>query len=374
MKKRICLYLFSLTTFLMIASACASSGPGNAPQPENIQLPKGFSLSVYADDLPSARSLALGDQGTLFVGSRKKGKVYAVVDTDGDNKADESYVIAKNLNTPSGIAFRDGALYVAEINKITRYDNIEAHLSNPPEPVIIRDDLPTDRHHGWKYIAFGPDGKLYVPVGAPCNVCDKEEEDPRYASICRMNPDGSDFEVYAHGIRNTVGFTWHPDTDELWFTDNGRDWMGDDLPPDELNRAPEKGMHFGFPFCHGGQYPDDEFTSRSCKDFTPPVQPLDPHVAALGVKFYKGKQFPKEYRGDVFIAEHGSWNRSTPIGYRIMRVKLEGNKAVKYEVFADGFRQGDEVKGRPVDLLEMPDGSLLVSDDYSGKVWRIAYN
>lgn len=358
--------LLSLTTFVQAAEPDLRAS-------SRIQLPKGFKISLYANGLPSARSMALGDKGTLFVGSRKKGNVYAVVDIDGDYKADKKYLIAKNLNTPSGIAFREGSLYVAEINRVIRYDNIESLLDTPPEPVVIRDDLPKDRHHGWKYIAFGPDDKLYIPVGGPCNVCDNESDDPRYASICRMNADGSEFEVFAHGVRNSVGFTWHPETEELWFTDNGRDMLGDDIPPDELNNAPKAGMHFGFPFCHGGDIPDPDFDYRPCSEFTPPAQKLGPHVASLGVKFYTGTQFPEKYRNNLFIAEHGSWNRTDPIGYRITRVVLEDNKAVSYSVFAGPFRKEDEVSGRPVDLLVMPDGSMLVSDDYGGKIFRISY-
>ena len=363
--------LLAITLLLLLITGCSpvKSQAGRTAA----SLPDGFTIAVYADDLPSARSLALGTNGTLFVGSRRSDKVYAVVDEDGDYKADKKYLIAKGLKTPSGIAFKDGSLYIAEISRITRYNDIENHLDTPPDPVVIRDDLPKDRHHGWKYIAFGPDGKLYIPIGAPCNVCERTD-DERYASMCRMDADGQNFEVYAKGIRNSVGFTWHPETDELWFTDNGRDWLGDDLPPDELNRAPEKGMHFGFPYCHGGTIPDPELAKgKKCEEFTPPVQPLGPHVAALGVKFYTGTQFPKKYQGDIFIAEHGSWNRSEPIGYRIMRVKLDGNKAVKYEVFMDGWHNGDKPSGRPVDLLVMPDGSMLVSDDYGDKVWRISY-
>ncbi|MGB5137920.1 MAG: PQQ-dependent sugar dehydrogenase, partial [Candidatus Zixiibacteriota bacterium] len=260
-----------------------------------------------------------------------------------------------------------------EIDRVLRYDNIEANLTNPPEPVVVSAGFPSDGHHGWKFIRFGPDGKLYVPVGAPCNVC--EREDPRYASIMRMNPDGSELEVFASGIRNTVGFDWHPQTQKLWFTDNGRDMLGDNIPPDELNYAPNAGMHFGFPYCHAGTILDpDHGDGKSCNDYTPPVQSLGPHVAALGMRFYTGSMFPHEYQNRIFIAEHGSWNRSTPIGYRVMTVKLDGDKSAGYEVFAEGWLTATSPTGRPVDIEQLADGSLLVSDDHGGKIYRITYS
>lgn len=337
-----------------------------------IELPEGFAVELWAGDVPNARSMTMGDEGTLFVGTRGGDEVYALVDTTGDGRPDERFVVDSGLNTPNGVAFRDGSLYVAEISRILRYDEIESRLENPPDPVVVTDEFPDDRHHGWKYIAFAPDGKLYVPVGAPCNVC--LEDDPVYSSITRMNPDGTDLEVFAEGVRNTVGFAWHPDTDELWFTDNGRDLMGDDVPPDELNRAPEAGMHFGFPFCHGEDIADPKFgETRPCSRFEPPVRNLGPHVAALGMIFYTGEMFPDAYRGNILIAEHGSWNRSTPIGYRVMLVRLDGNRATTYEPFATGWLQDEDAWGRPVDLLQMKDGSVLVSDDFAGAIYRITY-
>jgi glucose/arabinose dehydrogenase len=272
------------------------------------------------------------------------------------------------------VAFREGALYVAEISRVLRFDGIEDRLESPPAPVVVYDTYPTETHHGWKYIAFGPDGWLYVPVGAPCNICDERANDPRFASLTRVRPDGTGLEVFAHGIRNTVGFTWHPETKALWFTDNGRDMLGDDSPPDELNVATRPGMDFGYPYCHGGEIADPEFgTTRPCRDFAPPARNLGPHVAALGLKFYTGQMFPAAYRGHLFIAEHGSWNRSTPIGYRVMLVKLDGDKVVSYEPFAHGWLQGKEAWGRPVDVFVMPDGALLVSDDKAGVIYRITY-
>ena len=330
---------------------------------ERIQLPAGFRIEVFAD-VPGARSLALGAKGTLLVGNRSGGSVYAVA--PGGKVAR----IADGLYMPNGVAFRNGALYVAEVNRISRYDGIEERLAPPPSPVVVYDKLPKDPHHGWKFIRFGPDGRLYVPVGAPCNVCDREG----YAVIGHLDVSQNAFEIYARGVRNSVGFDWHPVTRELWFTDNGRDWLGDDLPADELNRAPRAGMHFGFPHCHQGDAPDPEFgRSRKCSEFEPPARKLGPHVAALGMRFYTGTMFPAEYRNQIFIAEHGSWNRSRKIGYRVSLVRLEGSKVVSYEPFAQGWLQGESAWGRPVDLEVMPDGALLVSDDHAGVVYRISY-
>ena len=353
-------------------SSCSSARGRQGVHLNEIRLPPGFEISVYADNVENARSMTRGEKGTLFVGSRSAGKVYGIVDQNGDNRADQVYTLARGLNMPNGVAFRNGALYVAEVNRVLRYDNIESRLANPPKPVVVRDDFPTDQHHGWKFIKFGPDDMLYVPVGAPCNIC--EPSDKRYASIMRMNPDGTGLTIFANGVRNSVGFDWHPDTEELWFTDNGRDWLGDDQPPDELNRAPRQRLHFGFPYCHGGDIPDPEFgTKKECGEFVPPVMRLGPHVAALGMRFYRGDMFPDEYRGQIFIAEHGSWNRSVPIGYRITLVRLQGNGALTYEVFAEGWLKKGRAWGRPVDVQVMPDGAVLVSDDRAGVIYRISY-
>ena len=364
-----------IPTTLLIWSIAVFSLPAisDAALPlHEIELPSGFEISVYAENVPGARSMSLSPNGTLFVGTRGVGKVYAVLDGDEDNRADEVVTVAQGLNSPNGVAFRDGALYVAQISRVLRYDNIEASLHNPPAPVVVNDSFPTDRHHGWKFIRFGPDGLLYVPVGAPCNVC--ERDDGRYGSILRMKPDGTDLEVFAHGVRNSVGFDWHPETQALWFTDNGRDMMGDNKPPDELNHAPEKGLHFGFPYCHGGEILDPAFgQQRRCDEFTQPAMKLGPHVASLGMRFYTGSMFGEEYRDQIFIAEHGSWNRTVPIGYRVTLVRLEDNKAVSYEVFAKGWLRADgQAWGRPVDVLVMPDGALLVSDDRAGAIYRIS--
>ena len=338
---------------------------------EQLRLPEGFAVDFYATGVDDARSMVLGDRGTLFVGTRKAGKVYALRDSDGDNKVDQRYIIAEGLRMPNGVAFRDGALYLAENHRILRYDDIESRLDNPPAPVVLA-KLPNSPHHGWRYLRFGPDGYLYFAVGAPCNVCNE----PGFAVIERMRPDGSGREIYAEGIRNSVGFDWDPATGDLWFTDNGRDWLGDDLPPDELNLASRKGQHFGFPFCHAGTIADPEYgDKRPCNEFEPPAKPLGPHVAALGVRFYTGDQFPEPYKGQIFIAEHGSWNRSTPIGYRISLVRLENNRVISYQPFIEGWLgENGSVSGRPVDLLIMPDGSLLVSDDKAGAIYRVSHS
>lgn len=354
---------------LLVLSSCSQAQQDDLSL---IKLPPGFKIEIFADNVKGARSLARGDNGTIFVGSRNAGNVYAIVDENKDNKADKVYTIASGLNSPNGVALKDGNLYVAEISQVIRFDNIESKLANPPKPVVVNSSFPTDGHHGWKFIRFGPDGKLYVPVGAPCNIC--ESEDDRYASIMRMNADGSNLEVFAHGVRNTVGFDWHPTTKELWFTDNGRDWFGENKPADELNHAPNKGMHFGYPYCHQGDLADPKYgTGRSCDEFTPPAQKLGPHVASLGMRFYTGSMFPAEYKNQIFIAEHGSWNRISPLGYRITLVKLDGNKSLGYEVFAEGWLQKSGKIGRPVDVMQMPDGSLLVSDDYADRIYRISY-
>jgi glucose/arabinose dehydrogenase len=338
-----------------------------------IKLPAGFKIDVYAE-VENARSMALSPSGTIFVGNRNGDKVYAIKDTDGDFKADKKWELASGLNMPNGVAFKDGDLYIAEVSKISRLQGIESKLANPGKPVTVYDKYPTETHHGWKYIAFGPDGKLYVPVGAPCNIC--ESKDPQYASITRMNADGTGVEVFASGVRNTVGFTWHPQTKDIWFTDNGRDMLGDDTPPCELNVATKPGQHFGYPYCHGGNITDPEFGSKKpCADFVKPAQNLGAHVAPLGLKFYGGNQFPAAYQGSLFIAEHGSWNRSKKSGYQISLVKVNGGKASSYETFASGWLDpsSQKVWGRPVDVVILPDGSMLVSDDQADVIYRISY-
>jgi glucose/arabinose dehydrogenase len=362
--------ILTLSVLFIISVSCVTNN-GQITEDE-ILLPPGFKIETFAD-VPNARSMAFCENGILFVGNRSSDKVYAVIDSNNDFTADEVIVVASGLKMPNGVAIKEGDLYVAEVNRILKFEDIENTFRNSPAPEIVRDDLPSETHHGWKFIRFGPDGKLYVPVGAPCNIC--LESDKRFASITRMNPDGSDHEVFAYGVRNTVGFDWHPITNKLWFTDNGRDMLGDDIPPDELNNAPAIGLHFGFPFWHGKNIPDPEFgEGHTASEFTLPVHELGPHVASLGMRFYHGDMFPAEYKNQIFIAEHGSWNRSEKIGYRITLVRLQDNAAFSYEVFASGWLTGDYVSGRPVDIQQMPDGSLLVSDDFAGKIYRISYS
>jgi glucose/arabinose dehydrogenase len=347
------------------------------PQLDKLTLPAGFSIAVYASGVQGARSMALASDGTLFVGTRGN-RIYALPDKNQDFKADSVIELATGLRTPNGLAFRDGTLFVAELNRIVRFDNVLAAVNAGSgaglAPKVVLDNLPSEQMHGWKYLAFGPDGYLYYQIGAPCNVCDRGQP---FATIWRVKPDGTGNELFASGVRNSVGMAWHPETKELWFTENGRDMLGDERPNDELNRAPKAGLHFGYPYCHEGTIPDPDFgAGKSCSDYEAPAQRLGPHVAALGLKFYTGRMFPAEYKNRLFIVNHGSWNRTAqagPIGYRIMTATVESGRVTKYDVFAQGFLQGRQAWGRPVDLLEMPDGSLLLSDDAAGSIYRITY-
>lgn len=371
------LYLISAIIF----AACSASQPEEKSSTEEtekpeiqldqITLPDGFEISIYADDLPNARSMCLSPEGTIFVGTRNKGDVYAIRDTDGDFKADQKWILATGLNMPNGVAVKNGDLYVAEVNRILRFPNIESNLDQPGEPEIVYDQYPTKTHHGWKYIAFGPDGMLYVPVGAPCNIC--ESEDEIFATITRIDVDDPNPEIVARGVRNTVGFNWHPETKELWFTDNGGDWLGDDMPACELNHVAVNNTHYGYPYCHQGDFLDPKLgRGQSCSDYQAPAMKLGPHVAPLGMEFAKGTVFSKDFSDHIIIAEHGSWNRTKPLGYRLTSVKLENGQAVNYEVFAEGWLQNGRAWGRPVDLEYLPDGSMLVSDDYADVIYRIS--
>ncbi len=355
--------------FVMIAlvggwmSACSAQSSDLS----YVNLPDGFAIEVYAE-VPAARTLVAGADGVIFVSTRRDDKIYAIVPNDEGGR--DVVTLDDGLDMPNGIEYKDGDLYVAELSRVLRYADIDDRLRDMPEPEVLDIELNGERHHGWREIAFGPDGLLYISLGAPCNVCDREG----FSQIVRMNPDGSGRETYAVGVRNSVGFTWDPATDELWFTDNGRDMLGDDLPPDELNHAPAAGMHFGFPYCHGGLHLDPQFgDGKTCDDYTPPTQRLGPHVASLGLDFYDGTEFPTTYQGQIFIAEHGSWNRSEKIGYRVTTVQVEAGEAVAYEVFADGWLDGTTVKGRPVDILVLEDGSMLISDDQADRVYRVTY-
>lgn len=367
--------LFLFTANYSIAqdgSVAALSAKSTSLPLDKIKLPPGFTISVYAE-VEAARSMVMSSTGTLFVGTMRAGKVYAVKDLDGDYKADKKWTIATGLNNPNGVAVKNNALYVAEISKVTKFSDIEKKLADPGKGEVIYDKFPTEWPHGWKYIAFGPDGKLYVPVGAPFNIGMPDE---KHAAIFRMNDDGTGIEKFAEGVRNTVGITWHPVTKELWFTDNGRDQMGDDVPFCELNTAPKAGMHFGYPYFHSGTVKDPEFGgNHEASEFTPPAQNLGAHVAPLGLKFYAGGMFPAEYKHQIFIAEHGSWNRSKKNGYRVSLVNMKNGKASGYDVFASGWldESAQTAWGRPVDVLVLEDGSMLVSDDVAGVIYRISY-
>ena len=354
----------------------APNPPGLTAKPvseillNRITLPPGFSISLWADGIPNARSIATGSQGTVFIGTRLVGSVYAVVDRGGKR---EVKIIAKGLTSPNGVVFRNGALYVAEISRILRFDNIEARLDNPPAPVVVFDRLPKDGTHGWKYMRLGPDGWLYFNIGAPCNACIVPDT---HGQIARLNPDTGAFEMVARGVRNSVGMDFHPVSRELWFTNNGRDWIGDDLPADTLHRVSAAGMHFGFPFCHQGDVVDPEFgKGRTCAEFDKPALALGPHLGSLGMTFYTGGMFPPEFRNRIIVANHGSWNRSQKNGYNLVQVTLDASgKVMKQEPFATGWLQGESYWGRPADVHVMPDGALLVSDDTAGALYRITYS
>src|SRR4051812_5020966 len=376
-------FLLALGTGVLAASIVTASSQQAASPLASLVLPAGFHADVFADGVENAREMALAPGGTVFVGSRSAGKLHAVVDSNGDHKADKVMLIASGLDQPNGVAMGNGALYVATASKLLRFDDIEKHLDAPPAPVTIREDLPNPKTgHSWKFIAFGPDDLLYMSVGAPCNVCTSP---PMVSAILRMKPDGSDVAVFAEGVRNSVGFDWQPATHELWFTDNGRDLLGDDVPNDELNVAWKAGLHFGFPYCHQGDVADPQFgAERACSTTEPPVLKLGAHVAALGFTFYTGTMFPASYKNAAIIAEHGSWNRSTPIGYRVMVARTDGRKVTGYEPLVDGFLPGVTAGspggrgagaaaiGRPVDVLQMPDGSILISDDTGNRLIRVS--
>lgn len=360
-----------LAGLAMLSGAC-----GSAPHPvdlSGIKLPPGFNISVYSEQVPGARSMTLGEDGTVYVGTLGEGKVYALRDMDGDGRAERVNTVAAGLNAPNGVAWLAGDLYIAEVSRISKISSIKTRLDPSSSPSVVFDGYPRDRAHGWKYLRVGPDGKLYTAVGAPCNVCRPEKD--IYATLTRLDPDGKHMEIYARGLRNSVGFDWHPATGELWLTDNGRDWLGDDRPPDELNHAPKPGLNFGFPHCFGKDIADPKFGDEApCSRFTPPAWSFPAHVAALGLGFYTGTAFPEAYRQQLFVAQHGSWNRSQPQGYRVVLVRFEGGLPVAEAPFAEGWLRPDgTVTGRPVDVLNMPDGALLVSDDMAGAVYRIVY-
>jgi len=373
---------FGLLSFCFVLLGLPSNVTlADSLQLNKLRLPPGFKIELLTNAVPNARQMALGryadGQGVLYVGSMTAGNVYAV--ELKQDRAATVHIIASGLTKPVGVAYRGGQLYVSAISRILRLDGIDDRLTNSPQPIVVTDRFPDEAHHGWKFIAFGPDGWLYVPVGAPCNICNPDE---RFAIIQRMKPDGSAMEILARGVRNSVGFDWSPVDSSLWFTDNGRDMLGDDTPSDELNHVVKLGQHFGYPYCHQGDTPDPVFgTKRKCEEFVAPVVKLGAHVASLGMRFYTGKQFPDAYRNNVFIAEHGSWNRSKKVGYRIVRVVLDNQgRAVRHEPFISGWLQKDVttgnelVWGRPADVLVMPDGSMLISDDLAGAIYRVKYS
>ena len=353
-----------------VAQPPAPKAPGEIPI-SKIKVPQGFKVELWAHGIANARVMTWGDKGTLFVSSRVAGNVYAVTDQGGQRTVK---VIAKGLNLPNGIAFKDGTLYIAEIHRITKIDGVEGKLGSADltgEMKVVYDTLPKDAPHGWKYLAFGPDGKLYFNIGAPCNICIPPDT---HANISRINPDGSGFEYFALGVRNSVGFDWHPATKELYFATHARDWMGEDVPNDRLDVAPKKGLHFGFPYCHQGDIPDPQFHSgRSCSEFAPPLLKTGPHVGGNGVMFYTGSQFPAEFKNRMFLAQRGAWNRTQKTGYKVMMVTLRTGDVPRYETFAEGWLENNQPWGRPNYTVHMKDGSILLSDDYAGAIYRISY-
>ena len=338
---------------------------------DRLRVPAGFRVELWAHGMPGVRMMARGDKGTIYAGTRQIGRVYEIKDRGGQR---ESRILAQGLTQPNGVAFRDGALYLAVIDKMYRYDGIEDNPNVKPVDLTASFKLPADLAHGWKFIAFGPDKKLYVPVGAPCNICEVSEQ---HANIRRYNPDGSGMEIVARGVRNTVGFDFHPKTGELWFTDNGRDWMGDNGPEDELNRVGRIGENFGYPYCHANGIPDRDFPKAdACKDVTMPVTLMGPHAGALGMRFYTGSMFPAEYRDTMFVARRGSWNRTSKFGFDVVAVRATPDgKSAKVTPFLTGFldEKANTFLGRPADVLQLPDGSLLVSDEQNGAIYRISY-
>lgn len=349
-----------------------------AAQLQSLQLPPGFAIDVLTDQVPNARQMALSEAGTLFVGTRSKGKVYAVANALGSD-APAVVTIAEDLTLPSGLTMHGQDLLVGAVSKILRFKDIDSNLKPSAPFELLTDALPTKTHHGWKYLSMGPDGFLYVPVGAPCNIC--ESKDPRFASVLRMDPNTGATSIYAAGVRNSVGLAWHPQTKQLWFSENGRDMLGDDVPPEEINRVTKPGQHFGYPYIHAGRLPDPEFgATADPTDYVAPVANFQAHSAPLGITFYAAKQFPTQYRDRLFIAEHGSWNRSKKVGYQVSWLKpgtqdstQDSTQVGKVEPFITGWLQGEESWGRPNDVLLTPQGWLLVSDDQAGAIYRVRY-
>lgn len=373
---------YAIALFIGLQSA-SSAATAAAPDISRLALPPGFNIEVLTSAVPNARQMALSEGGVLYVGSRRAGDVYAITgweDKAGDPAQINVRVIASGLTMPSGLAYKDGSLYVGALNKILRYDNIDDRLDLPGEPVLVTDALPDEKHHGWKYLGFGPDNALYVPVGAPCNIC--KSKDVRFASILQMNPETGATTVYAEGVRNTVGLAWHPDNKALYFTDNGRDMLGDDVPAEEINRVTEPGSHYGYPYIHAGDISDPKFgKGHNSQDFVAPLLKIQAHSAALGIAFYDAKSFadsqsnsvfPQSYKNALFIAEHGSWNRTEKVGYRVS-VMFETPDGPQYAPFITGWLEDQTNWGRPNDVLVTPNGALLISDDQTGSIYRVSY-
>ena len=342
-------------------------------QIDKLKVPNGFKVELWAHGMPGARMMVRGDKGTIFIGTRVIGKVYAVTDKGGSR---ESKTIAEGMQQPNGVAFKDGALYVIAIDKALRFDGIEDKLA-APQPTDISEaiKLPPSTHHNWKFAAVGPDNKLYISIGVPCNIC--EIDTGKYGLIRRQNLDGSNIEIVARGVRNSIGFDWHPQTKELWFTDNGRDWAGDAGPEEELNRvaANNIGGFFGFPYCHANGIVDPDIKKpNACAGVTLPAALLGPHAAALGMRFYTGNMFPAAFKNTALIARRGSWNRTKKFGYDVVQAKINGGKAT-ITPFLTGFLDPatDAFWGRPVDVLQMPDGAMLVTDEQNGAIYRVSY-
>lgn len=364
--------LTSVLLSILLSPMCFAAKPEIDAVIQQLHLPHGFKISIFADNVPNARQMALGEQGVVFVGTRD-GHVYALQDQNNDGFAEQRFTLAKELNLPNGVAYKNGALYVAEINRIIRFNEIEDNLTNPPTPEVVFDKLPAAKHHGWKYLRFGPDGLLYSAIGAPCNICKPDDE--VYASLFRVNTDGSGFQILARGIRNTVGFDWEPGTRHLFFNDNGRDNLGDDAPPDELNQWTGSNEHYGFPYCHAGTIPDPELAGeQKCWKFKAPVWRYKAHIAPLGMRFYTGSQFPEQYFKQLFVAQHGSWNRSQPQGYQVALIKFSRGEPINEQAFVSGWlTPSGEVLGRPVDVMQSANGSLLISDDKLGVIYKVEY-
>ncbi|MDN3379214.1 MULTISPECIES: PQQ-dependent sugar dehydrogenase [unclassified Pseudoalteromonas] len=355
---------------LIISLGLLSTPAGAANILKELSVAQGFEVSIFADDVENARQIAVSKKGIVYVGSRKAGKVYALIDHNSDGVADKQILVASDLSMPSGLAIKGDDLYVGEVHRIIRFKNIDKQLKAPKYEVVY-DALPTERHHGWKFLRFAPTGELIIPVGVPCNIC---AEDERFGRIFALDVNTKQITTLAKGVRNSVGFDFHPSTQAMWFSDNGRDMMGDDIPPDELNRLTNEGEHFGFPYVHAGAILDPEFgKGKSTSDYTAPALALAAHVAPLGIHFYNGKQFPSDYKQQLFVAEHGSWNRSKKSGYKVAVATIEQGRVIKYTPFITGFMKNEETLGRPVAFAELADGSLLISDDYANVIYRVSY-